>query len=179
MKQRNPHCLFRHVPLVLLLLALGQTAGASDQPPFSVAALLFDDRALDRPHDVELQGNLAFVPGKGGSIAVIDVADPTKPKVLWHNHDPRKLDDAETVLPLGDYLLLGTNDFIVLDIANPRAPVVRAVVSDRAQIGRINGMAKRGDYIFAANKNGWVNVFDIRDINKPRLFAAQLGDQPW
>ena len=172
MKHRKPQCLFRRVPFALLLLPLVQTAGASDPPAFSVAALLFDDRALDRPHDVEIQGNLAFVPGKGGSIAVIDVADPTKPKVLWHDYDPRRLDDAETVLPLGSHLLLGTNDFIVLDIANPRAPVVRAVVSDRTRIGRINGMAKRGDYVFAANKNGWVNVFDIRDLEKPRLFAS-------
>ncbi len=85
--------------------------------PFSVAAVLVHKQAFDRPHDVELQGDLAFVPGKGGSLAIVDVTDPTKPQLLWHRHDTKGLDDAETVLPSRDQLFLGTHDFISIDTA--------------------------------------------------------------
>jgi len=150
---------------------------------FSIAAVLFDDRAFSRPHDVELQGNLAFVPGKGGSIAVIDVADPAAPKLLWHRYDAQGLFEAETVLPLGDYLLLGTNDLISIDISNPRAPRFCKTVSDRTGISRINGMVRRGSHVFAACKDGPVAVFDIGNPASPRLVGAvntrENGELGW
>ena len=150
-----------------------QGRGDCHSPAFSVAAVLFDNKALAEPHDVELQGSLAFVPGKGGSIAIIDVADPAKPYILWHRHEKRRLHNAETVLPLGHYLLLGTNDLISIDISNPRAPQFCKTVSDRTRIGRINGMAKRGDYVFAAGKDGWIDVFDVSDPASPILVGAR------
>jgi hypothetical protein len=113
------------------------------------------------------------VPGKGGSIAIIDVADPTEPHILWHRQEKERLHDAETVLPLGRYLLLGTNDLISIDISNPRAPRFCKTVSDRTRIGRINGMAKRRDYVFAAGKDGWIDVFDVSDPGSPILVGAR------
>lgn len=77
----------------------------------SVAAVLRHETALDEAHDVELQGNLDFVAGKGGSIAIIDVADPNQPKLVWFRHDPELLHDSETVLPGGNRLFLGADDF--------------------------------------------------------------------
>ena len=148
-------------------------ARPSSEAAFSVAAVLFHEQALARPHDVELQGDLAFVPGKGGSIAVIDVADPARPEILWYDYDPERFDEAETVLPLGDYLLLGTNDLVSLEIRNPRRPRVSKTVSDRARISRINGMAKQGDHVFAACKDGWVGVFDVGNPASPQLLGAR------
>jgi len=113
------------------------------------------------------------VPGKGGSIAIIDVADPTKPHILWHRQEQRQLHNAETVLPLGHYLLLGTNDLVSIDISNPLAPRFCKTVSDRTRISRINGMAKRGDYVFAASKDGWIDVFDVSDPGSPILVGAR------
>lgn len=156
---------------VLTIQGQGGIVGRS--PAFSVAAVLFDDRALAKPHDVELQGSLALVPGKGGSIAIIDVADPAKPHILWHRQEEGRLRNAETVLPLGHYLLLGTNDLISIDISNPRAPQFCKTVSDRTRISRINGMAKRGDYVFAAGKDGWIDVFDVSDPGSPILVGAR------
>jgi len=149
-----------------------QAVSAADAP-FSVAAVLFHEQALARPHDVELQGDLAFVPGKGGSIAVIDVAVPARPKIVWYDYDPRRLDEAETVLPLGDHLLLGTNDLLSLDIRNPREPRVSKTISDRARISRINGMVKQGDHVFAACKDGWVGVFRVSNPASPQLIGAR------
>lgn len=166
-----PQLLSYAVFFVLTIQGQGGIVGRS--PAFSVAAVLFDDTALAKPHDVELQGSLALVPGKGGSIAIIDVADPAKPHILWHRQEERRLRNAETVLPLGHYLLLGTNDLISIDISNPRAPQFCKTVSDRTRISRINGMVKRGDYVFAAGKDGWIDVFDVSDPGSPILVGAR------
>ena len=61
-------------------------AGEPDTAAFSVAAVLVHKQAFDRPHDVELQGDLAFVPGKGGSLAIVNVSDPTKPRLAQKAH---------------------------------------------------------------------------------------------
>jgi hypothetical protein len=140
--------------------------------PFSVVSLLTHDEALDRPHDIELLGNLAFIPGKGGSLAIIDVSNPELPKILWYRHSSQ-LDNAETVLPMSfHWLFVGTNDFHSIDVLRPRNPVFENGVSDRKKISRINGMVRRGPWIFAACKHGWINVFDVRERKEPLLVAA-------
>jgi len=164
-----------HQTLRLATLLLAITAGEvarGDGPAFSVAAVLTDEEALDRPHDVELQGELAFVPGKGGSIAVIDVSRPDRPEIVWHQRDARALFDAETVLPLDDYLLLGTDDLISIDVRDPRSPRFAGRASDPARIRRINGMIKWGDHVFAACKHGWVGAFDVSRPESPSLVGA-------
>ena len=126
--------------------------------PFSVAAVLVHKQAFDRPHDVELQGDLAFVPGKGGSLAIVDVTDPTKPQLLWHRHDTKGLDDAESVLPSRDQLFLGTHDFISIDIRNPKQPVFATRLSTMPKISHINGMVRRGDNQRASSVNTLIAV---------------------
>jgi hypothetical protein len=133
--------------------------GAQEMSPwFSVASHLEHDEAFSGAHDVELSGNLAFVPGKGGTIAIVDVADPTKPELVWFQHDRQQLPDSETVLPLGKHLLLGTRDFLSLDISDPTNPVILKKISDPTRIDRINGMVKRGDHVFAANKSTGTDI---------------------
>ncbi len=161
----------RHGALFLPLL-FGHATALGVEVAFSVAAVLRDDEALDRPHDVELQGNVAFVPGKGGSLAVVDVTDPEDPRILWRRRDAEALADAETVLPLGDYLLLGTNDLISIDVTDPRAPRFLKTISDRKRISRINGMVRLGNRLFAASKDGWVDVFDVADPASPTFLGA-------
>jgi len=134
-----------------------------------VVSKLRHDEALNEAHDVELQGDLAYVPGKGGSIAIIDVADPSKPRLVWFRRDEGSLPDAETVLLGDDRLFLGTRDFHSIDVANPREPVFDDTLIDRTKIDLINGMVRRGDYIFAASKSGMVNAFDVLDPASPKL----------
>jgi len=159
---------------VLLGLVTAAYAGgdASGAAAFSVASVLVHPQAFDRPHDVELQGNLAFVPGKGGSIAIVDVTDPHAPQLLWHCRDANGLNEAETVLPWRDRLFLGTHDFHSLDVSNPCAPVFLGRVSDRKRITAINGMIRRGNTVFAASKHGWLNAFDVSTPDAPKLAGA-------
>lgn len=138
-------------------------------PALHLVGLLHDDQALIRPHDVELQGNLAFVAGKAGSLAILDVSDPAKPRVMSAIVGPQTIEDAETVLPMGDILLLGTRSFHAVDIRNPAKPELTKTITDRAVIDKINGMAKRGLYVFTANKTGFVNVFDVSNPADPKL----------
>jgi hypothetical protein len=62
---------------------------------FSVVSILKHKEALGRAHDVQLSGDLAFVPGKDGAIAIIDIAQPQAPELLWYKEG---LGDSETVL---------------------------------------------------------------------------------
>ncbi|MDA1314176.1 MAG: hypothetical protein O2968_12625 [Acidobacteria bacterium] len=167
--------------LAFLLFAVALLAGCSVPeggakttevealPALRLVGLLHDDQALIRPHDVELQGNLAFVAGKSGSLAVIDISDPAEPKVLSAIVGPQTIEDAETVLPMGDTLLLGTRSFHAVDIRDPAKPELTKTITDRAVIDKINGMAKRGLYVFTANKTGFVNVFDVSNPADPKL----------
>lgn len=139
---------------------------ATSLEPFTLIGLLRDDKALNRPHDVELQGDIAYVPGKGGSLAIIDISDVTNPRLLSCLVG---LEDAETVLPMGDILLLGTRDFLAVDVTNPKRPKIAKRISDRPQIDYINGMARRGNHVLTANKSGYVTVFDISKPSAPVL----------
>ena len=163
-----------------------------------MVGLLRDDAALNRAHDVELQGDVAYVPGKGGSLALIDVADPERPRLLSSIVDAELIEDAETggsgaaalpadsmmtawylrtaysetVLPLGDVLLLGSRDFHAVDVSDPTQPRILKTIRQRPGIDRINGMALVGDYVFSADKSGYVGVFDVSNSRKPSLVEA-------
>ncbi|MBI1356738.1 MAG: hypothetical protein GC160_20550 [Acidobacteria bacterium] len=154
----------------LALAACGSAPPAAERPGLELIGRLRDDGALARAHDVELLGDIAAVPGKGGSLALVDVSEPGRPRLAGSLSG---LGDAETVLPIGDgLLLLGSRDLHVVDVSNPAAPAIVATVEDRPRVDRINGMARRGDSVFAACKSGYVAVFDIADPRRPRLAAS-------
>jgi hypothetical protein len=158
--------------LLMLGLVTAWTSGARSADFCSVVAVLKHDEALARAHDVELLGDYALVAGKGGSIAVVDVANPEEPKLVWFRHDRKGLPDAETILTAEDRFFLGTLDFHSVDFSNPQKPLFQRSLSDRPRISRINGMVRRGDFIFAANKDGWLDLFDVSDPEEPRLAGA-------
>lgn len=166
----------RCLPLVVLAAAgspgLGIAGEADRERPFSVAAVLVHEQAFDRPHDVELAGELAFVPGKGGSIAIVDVSRPAAPRLIWHGHDGDRFHEAETVLPVGDRLFLGTDNLLAIDVRDPRRPVVEAEISTMPKIALINGMARRGEIVLAAGKNGVLAAFDVGTPAAPQVAGA-------
>jgi len=154
-------------------------AGETDaESSFSVVAVLRHERALARPHDVELQDGLAFVPGKGGSLAVVDISKPTEPRLVWHRHDAKRLDEAETVLTTGDRLFLGTHDFHGVNIRDPKHPVFETSISSTS-ISHINGMARRDKAVIAAGKNGVLAAFDISQPATPTVAAVVNVRERW
>jgi hypothetical protein len=157
---------------VVALADAAATCRAAERA-FEVVGVVVDDQALRGAHDVELQGRYGYVPGKGGSLAVIDVAEPTQPKIVWSRRDPAELTDAETVLPAGDHLFLGTQDFFTLDVRSPSQPQVLTKLVDRPRIDRINGFVRIRDFVFAANKSGYLDAFDVSRPTQPRLADAR------
>jgi hypothetical protein len=157
-------------PAALAVAAEAQAEGAAvSDASLSVVAVLRHEDALNEAHDVELDGEFAYVAGKGGSIAIIGVADPSRPELVWFRRDSEVLSDSETVLLAPGRLFLGTDDFHSIDVTNPRAPKFDATLSDRTKIHTINGMIRRGDHVFAASKRGLVTAFDVSDPSSPKL----------
>lgn len=140
--------------------------------PLTLVSVLHHEEALSRPHDIEVRGKLAFVAGKGGSVAIVEIGDPQRPRLLWWKNDPHELDDAQTVLPSEHHMFLGARHFFSIDVLEPGQPVFCKKVTDRPRIDRINGMVRRGDFVLTANKNGWVGVFDAGDSADPKLYGA-------
>lgn len=132
-------------------------------------ALLHDKERLRGPHDIELQGDLAFVAGKWGAFSILDVSDPKRPEILGVITEG--MDDPETVLPAGEICFLGTNDFYAIDVRDPARPKVLKQVVDE-KIAAINGMVRWGDTILAANKRGFIDVFDVSDPADPIFVDA-------
>lgn len=158
--------------LLVLVADLAQSCAAAASEPISLVSVVEDKQALNRPHDVELQGELAFVPGKGGSLAIVDVSDLKQPRVVWSRGAGREFEDAQTVLLNGPHLYVGARDFFALDIRQPRQTAILERISDRPRIDAINGMVRRGDYLLTANKTGWIALFDIRQPEKPRYHGS-------
>lgn len=160
---------YRHLFLTALCL-FGQSP-ESIRPTGSMrlAGFVHDPKALARAHDVEVQGNLAFVPGKGGHVAIIDIANPSRPRVISCLCDSTQFEDAEAVIPRGDVLFVGARDFFSVDISDPSRPKVLKKIANRPRIDRINDMVPWKHFLFTANKSGYIGVIDVADPRDPKL----------
>ncbi len=163
---------FFTLAIALVLGGAASLRAEADAPAFEVVASLHHGKALDRAHDVELQGDHAFVPGKGGSLATVDVGRPAAPEIAWFRHDSGAIDNAETVLPHDGWLFLGTDAFHAVDVTNAKRPTFEGKVAG-PRVDRINGMVRRGDLVLAANKSGWLAAFDVSEPSEPSLFGAR------
>ena len=166
------------LPLATSIFATALVAFAASPvtPPnaLTVVAVLQDDEALVGAHDVEVRDGLAYVAGKGGALAIVDVKDPAMPMLLWSGRDSQAYEDAQTVLPLGrNRLLVGTRDLILFDTRQPANPTLLVTVKDRPRIDRINGFARRGDTVFGANKSGYVFAADVSGLDDVRVLGVR------
>lgn len=149
---------------------------AASTNALTVVAVLQDDAALAGAHDIEVRDGLAYVAGKGGSLAIIDVRQPASPNLLWSARDPQAYEDAQTVLPLGNNrLLVGARDLLVFDIRQPEQPTLLATIKDRPRLDRINGFARSGNTIYGANKNGFIVAADVSDPDRIRLLGVRAS----
>lgn len=140
------------------------------------------DPRLAGAHDIQLQGNLAFIAGKGpggnreppfgaGSFGIVDVSTPEAIHVVggwtYPPVDGARV-QAETVMPAGKACFVAGTHFDAVDVTDPASPRLLARIQD-ARIESVNGMARRGEYLLAATKHGRINVFHVGDAQKPRL----------
>ena len=167
--------------LVLATSGWAQTSGSKASGEITLTAVLRDEAALTGAHDIEIRDGIAYIAGKGftsralpgngvypyakgkgGSLAIVNVKQPGAPKLLWSASDPLAYEDAETVLPLGGArLLVGTRDLFLFDVSDPAKPKQLAAIKDRPRVDIINGFARLGDAVFAANKEGYIFAVDV------------------
>jgi len=159
------------IALSLLLIAAAPVTDGADErgPTSSIVGAVRDRRRLAGAPDVELQGDHAFVAGKWGAFAVVDISRPSRPRVVGSIAEG--IGDGETVLPLGDVCLVGADALLAVDVTDPTYPaVVKRVV--HPTIRRINGMVRWDAHLLAASKAGHVNVFDIARPRDPRFIGS-------
>lgn len=132
------------------------------------AHVLTDPAALRRPHDIAVRGDLALVPGKGATLAALDVRDPARPRVFDFLHDDRALEDAQTVLPGTDGTWwVGARDLHRAHLTPDGRLQLDATLSDRARLDRVNGMACVGPHMVAACKHGHLTLLQPKPDLKP------------
>ncbi|MFN7146126.1 MAG: hypothetical protein ACK4YP_20310, partial [Myxococcota bacterium] len=101
----------------------------------------------DRFHRVEnLDGRYVAASNREHGLAILDVADPTAPRLAWSRREA----DLEGLSAVGDTLFVTTDDGVLaLDVADPVAPV---------EIGAADGLGAPwelsdavGDFVYAAD----------------------------
>jgi hypothetical protein len=158
-------------------------------------------------HHVVVAGNLAYGAWRDGGLTVLDVADPTQPKLLAHrNLDPPFGGGTHSPLPLPDRNLLvladeatfancsqGLRHIWMFDVREPRNPVSFATFptpsdadycSKGGNFGPHNlhenrpGSFQSSRLIFATYYNAGVRVYDIDNPFQPREVAYYVPPAP-
>jgi hypothetical protein len=158
-------------------------------------------------HHALLNGNVAYAAWRDGGLTVLDIADPTKPKLLCHdNTDPPFGGGTHSPLPLPDRNLLiladepttancseGLRYIWVRDIREPGNPVTIATFPQPAEadyckkggsFGPHNlhenrpGSFQSEEMLFGTYNVAGVRVFDIRDAFAPKEIASWVPPTP-
>jgi hypothetical protein len=129
--------------------------------------------------DIEVIGDIGLI-GANAGLGVVDLADPTAPQWLGWAPLPRQ-GTIHHVQRVGDRLLAGfrSQDFegtydisyslLVVDVSDPAQP---SLVWESDNLGGAADIVVAGDIAFLAGGREGVFVFDISDIDEPRLQGA-------
>ncbi len=147
-------------------------------PGLTLAAVLTDRDGFAGAHDIEVREGIAYLAGKGGSIAIVDVRQPGAPKLLWSVRDNIGFEDSETVLPLeGNRLLVGTRDVLLFDVSQPALPRLLTRLHQRPVIDTINGFARLSHTVYAANKFGHIFAVDVSVPDQLKLLGSRNAQE--
>lgn len=140
------------------------------EPIFAVVGAIQDPDRLAGAHDIQLQGNFAYITGKWNSFAIVDISDPSTPRVTGSLM--AGVGDGGALMVMDDVCLLGADELLVIDISSPVNPSITKRISHKTIHG-INGMARWGTHVLTASKIGYVNVFDATEPSNP-IFLGSL-----
>lgn len=150
----------------------------------SLKAYLQDPVAINAPEDITIRNDIAYIPCRdGGSLTLVDVADPTKPRVKQVYWD-KDITDAMGLDIDGQYLYLTSmtnRTVVVLDISNPdRIKKIAAIQLgvDGANIDRLRKVVYRDKHLFVTHGNsGTLFILNVDDPAKPKLISqVETGD---
>lgn len=132
----------------------------------------------NNPKKVKMWGDYAYVVG-GGSVIVVDLADPGNPDSLTQYSTGFYSIDltgivGDTLLYLADrdpFWPAGVSAFSILNIADPVAPVL---VGGDTLAGLVSGVAVSESLAFVANGSCGLQVYDVTDPSAPLSLGSCL-----
>ncbi len=132
-------------------------------------------------------GDFFSAKGSPAGLAIVNIAQPSQPKVLGVWKSDKIMQGAATVLVDGDYAFLGamSHGVLVFDVSNPkRITQVTEFLPDvnfpRAKPNKIQhpnarGLAIQGDKLFVAFDGGGIRVIDIKSPREPREIGRYVN----
>lgn len=166
---------FAAIASLFSAVLLGLASSLTAQPDgLTVVAVLQDETALAGAHVIRMHAGLAYVAGKSGSLAIINVAQPSSPELLWSDQNAETYEDAQAVLPLDHgRLLVGARELLLFDVREPSKPALLATLRERPRIDQINSFARVGDTVYGASSNGYIFSADVSGTGKIRLIGTR------
>ena len=158
-------------------------------------------------HHGLVAGNLAYTAWRDGGLAIVDVADPARPKLVCHrNWDPPFGGGTHSPLPLPDRNLLvvadeataprcadGSPPIWIFDVSVPDRPLPISPLpipedddfcAKGVKFGPHNlhenrpGSLAKSDLIFATYHNAGLRVYDIANAFQPKEIAFYVPPAP-
>jgi hypothetical protein len=154
------------VVLLAALLPLARSAGAQTPPPGPVAVLGQIGGALGRP---AIQGNDAYV-GAGPRLQVVDLSDPSTPRLLGQSAAGRFALAAVAVQGRYAYAAAGASGLRVFDVGDPTRP---AEVASYAPPGAFQAIAVQANRVYLSGSG--LRIIDVSDPIHPTELGAHLG----
>ncbi len=153
----------------------------SSSMQFNTALLqyTFDDKELNEPEDILIDGNFAYIPCRDGhNLAVFDISDPQHPFFVSSFRDP-ELIDAMGVAKNGNtiYLTSLTNHkLLILDAKDPKklTKISSLVVgSDGPGTDRLRKVAYKDGHVFLTHSSeGRLYIADVRNAARPKMVSS-------
>lgn len=129
----------------------------------------YNDYSL--PFAIALVQDRAYVSMYYGGFAIVDVADPLRPRLLGA-FDPNggHGDSLQGIVVDGDYLYAGwdyRHGLGIFDVGDPASP---ALVAQAGGIGYARMVLKKQNYVFVSTYyNGAIRIYDVSDPAAPEM----------
>jgi len=122
--------------------------------------------------DVQVDGDLAYVPDLDGGFSVVDVSDPLDAVVLGSLGGPR----LRKVVVNGNHVYAGGLDALhTIDVSDPTNPIV---VHSIPTTDHVNKMVVRGDVLYVTVDGAGLLVADVSSPATP-VVIGQLATDGW
>jgi len=147
-----------------------------------LVATISDASFLKYPHDLLISDDkrYLYVSGKGddvltsidGSLGIIDVTTPSSPVIAGGYSGHSDQVDGETVLILNPWRVMHfvNGSAMMFGVSYPQRTNLLSTVSHAGTV--INGAVRIGNYVFGANKGGYINVFDVTNPDSFTLVGS-------